>query len=81
MGDTYSIEGVEALNAQGIIPVIPPPRTSVVHGKSTTTHHDKIAQYIKIKELSMPLIKNISTVFGLELKLNFLVLNDLLEAR
>lgn len=48
-GGYYSTEGVEALNARGIIPVIPPPRTSVVHGKSTTTHHDKIVQYIKDK--------------------------------
>src|ERR1039457_3569167 len=36
------------LNA-GMLPVIPPPVHAVVHGKPTTTWHDKIVKYIKDK--------------------------------
>ena len=48
-GAYYSIEGVETLYKRGITPVIQPPPHSVVHGKPTTTWHDKIVQYIKDK--------------------------------
>lgn len=48
-GGYYSIEGVENLYNKGIIPVIPPHYNSVVHGKESTTWHDKIVQYIKDK--------------------------------
>jgi len=48
-GGYYSIDGVEGLNKQGITPVIPPPRHSVVHGKQSTSCHDKIVQYIQDK--------------------------------
>lgn len=48
-GGYYSIQGVEELNAKGITPVIPPPKHSIVHNKTTTTFHDKTVQYIKDK--------------------------------
>jgi len=48
-GGYYSIQGVEALNAQGITPVIPPPKHSIMHNIATTTWHDKIVKYIKDK--------------------------------
>lgn len=48
-GGYYSKEGFEELHNKGIIPVIPPPPNSVVHGHQTTTWHDKIVQYIKDK--------------------------------
>lgn len=41
-GGYYSIDGVEGLNKQGITPVIPPPRHSVVHGKPSTSCHDEL---------------------------------------
>lgn len=48
-GGYYSIDGVEGLNTQGITPVIPPPRHSVIHGKPRTSYHDKIVQYVQDK--------------------------------
>ena len=48
-GGYYSIAGVEKFSLQGITPVIPPPKHSVVHGNDTTKWHDKIVQYIKNK--------------------------------
>lgn len=48
-GGYYSIEGVENLHNKGITPVIPPPSHAVVHGKTNTSWHDKIVQYIKDK--------------------------------
>ena len=48
-GGYYSITGVEKLSSQGITPVTPPPKHSVVHGYNTTKWHDKIVQYIKDK--------------------------------
>jgi hypothetical protein len=48
-GGYYSVDGVERLNKQGITPVIPPPRHSVVHWKQNTSHHDKLVQYIQDK--------------------------------
>ena len=49
-GGYYSIEKVEELYQKGITPVIPPPSTAVVHGKETTTWHDKIVAYIEEKK-------------------------------
>ena len=48
-GAYYSIDGVQALHDQGIIPVIPPPSHAVFHGKDETKWHDQIVQYIKDK--------------------------------
>lgn len=48
-GGYYSKQAVENLHNKGIIPVIPPPANSIVHGKQTTKWHDKIVQYIKDK--------------------------------
>ena len=48
-GGYYSIEGVEHLYLNGITPVIPPPRDSVMHGKSDAVWHDKIVDYINTK--------------------------------
>lgn len=45
----YSIKGTEYLCAQGILPVIPPPRHSVVPRKASTSWHDKIVGYIQAK--------------------------------
>ena len=49
-GGYYSIELLEKLCAQGILPVIPPPFHAVVHGEGWSEWHDKIVQYIKDKE-------------------------------
>ena len=49
-GGYYSIELLEKLCAQGILPVIPPPSHAVVHGEGWSEWHDKIVQYIKDKE-------------------------------
>lgn len=48
-GGYYSIEGVEQLYLNGITPVIPPPRNSIIHGKSDTVCHDNIVDYINTK--------------------------------
>lgn len=48
-GAYYSIEGVEHLYKQGIIPVIPPQLHSGVHNRPNTVWHDKIVNYIKEK--------------------------------
>lgn len=48
-GAYYSIERVEALFNTGVLPVIPPPSHSVVHGKDNTTWHDALVQYIQEK--------------------------------
>ena len=48
-GGYYDYEKSQTLLDQGIIPVIPPPKTAVVHGKETTTWHDLIVSYIKEK--------------------------------
>jgi len=48
-GAYYSIERSKKLYDKGIIPVIPPPSHSVVHGKESTKWHDKIVNYVKEK--------------------------------
>ena len=48
-GAYYSIERSQKLYDKGIIPVIPPPSHSVVHGKESTKWHDKIVNYVKEK--------------------------------
>ena len=48
-GGYYSIDGVERLYLNGITPVIPPPRDSVIRGKADAFWHDKIVNYIKRK--------------------------------
>jgi hypothetical protein len=48
-GAYYSMERVEKLVEQGILPVIPPPAHSVVHGASNTTVHDELVHYIDDK--------------------------------
>lgn len=48
-GGYYSIQKVQELSEKGIIPVIPPDRNAVIHGKEHTTWHDTIVQYIKEK--------------------------------
>jgi len=45
----YDHEKSQSLLDQGIIPVIPPPKTAVVHGKEQQTWHDLIVPYIKEK--------------------------------
>lgn len=37
----YSIDGVEDLNLNGIIPVIPPPCDVVIHNREDSIWHDK----------------------------------------
>lgn len=49
-GGYYSIELLEKLCAQDILPVIPPPCHAVVHGEEWSEWHDKIVQYIKDKK-------------------------------
>ena len=49
-GGYYSIDGVERLYCNGIMPVIPPPRDSVIHNKANSSWHDKIVNYIKTKK-------------------------------
>jgi hypothetical protein len=48
-GGYYSIDGVERLYLNGITPVIPPPRHSVIHNEEDSFWHDKIVNYIKTK--------------------------------
>jgi hypothetical protein len=48
-GAYYSIDGVQRMAEQGIIPAIPPPSNAVVHGRQDTTWHDTVVQYIKDK--------------------------------
>jgi hypothetical protein len=48
-GGYYSAAKSQSLYEKGIIPVIPPPKNSVVHGHDPTSWHDKIIQYIKDK--------------------------------
>jgi hypothetical protein len=48
-GGYYSIDGVESLINNGIMPVIPPPSHATVQNKENSTWHDKIAEYIKDK--------------------------------
>ncbi len=48
-GGYYSIDGVEHLYLNGITPVIPPPRNSVIRDESGAVWHDKIVNYIKTK--------------------------------
>lgn len=50
-GAYYSIERVERLVQQGIIPVIPPPVHSVVHDLVDTKVHDELVRYIKEKSI------------------------------
>lgn len=50
-GAYYSIERMEKLVGQGILPVIPPPAHAVIHGASNTKVHDELVQYIKDKGL------------------------------
>lgn len=45
----YDHEKSQILMDQGIIPVIPPPKTATVQGKETTTWHDFIESYIQEK--------------------------------
>lgn len=45
----YSHEVVNDLSSKGIMPVIPPPKNGIVHGKEETQWHDKIVRYIKKK--------------------------------
>jgi len=49
-GAYYSKIGVQKLYDKGIIPVIPPPPHSIVHGDPETEWHDKIVKYIQEKE-------------------------------
>ena len=48
-GAYYSIEGVQALAEQGIIPAIPPPAHAIVHGHPETTWHDTAVGHIHEK--------------------------------
>ncbi|MDX2049873.1 MAG: hypothetical protein SFT93_01640 [Rickettsiaceae bacterium] len=60
-GAYYSIAGTQSLNKKGITPVIPPSSHAVMHGKDSTTWHDKIIQYIKTKEVFTHFIKSTVT--------------------
>jgi len=53
----YSIDNGQTLSHQGIIPVIPPPETAVVHGRENTSWHDKIVAYIQEKGTVYPFHK------------------------
>jgi len=48
-GAYYSIERVEHLAAQGIVPAMRPPSHSVIHNAPGTTVHDQMVGYIKEK--------------------------------
>jgi transposase len=48
-GAYYSIKGTQSLHDKGIVPVIPPPKHSVIHDKEHTKWHDATVQYIKDK--------------------------------
>ena len=45
----YDHERAQALVNEGIIPVIPPPKTAIVHGKPETNWHDFLVSYIQRK--------------------------------
>ena len=48
-GGYYDHTKCQALREQGIIPVIPPPKGAVVHGKESTVWHDALVSYIQQK--------------------------------
>lgn len=48
-GGYYDHKVSQALYEEGITPVIPPPKTAVVHGKSSTAWHDTLVSYIQQK--------------------------------
>lgn len=48
-GAYYDHQRAQALVDDGIIPVIPPPKTAVVHGRSQTRWHDFLLSYIQRK--------------------------------
>jgi len=48
-GAYYDHERAQALVNEGIIPVIPPPKTAIVHGKPETNWHDFLVSYIQRK--------------------------------